>query len=344
MTLFDRGMIGHLELPNRFVRSATGENAAHKNGTITEEFLPMYSALAKGEVGLIIGGDQYVLDEGKAGDGMTGISQDYHIEGLKQLTQAVHDACTGSKIAAQLSHSGAYSISRKVPSPRNDIDVHQMSEEDIENVIAGFRKAALRAKQAGYDAIQIHAAHGYLLSQFLSSKTNRRSDSWGRSLENRAQLLLNIYDAIRAAVGSNFPLIAKINGSDDPVQGFPVEESSQVVRMLAEDGLNGIEISGMQSDRSFKKRNEAYFALNAKKIHTQLSDLPVILVGGLRTLSTMTRLHEEFVDYISMCRPFIREPDLVQKFREGKKRADCRSCNRCLKAPTIVKCMAKRRK
>jgi 2,4-dienoyl-CoA reductase-like NADH-dependent reductase (Old Yellow Enzyme family) len=340
MTLFDQGYIGNLELKNRFVRSATGEFAANKNGTITRLFFPLYSSLAKGEVGLIIGGDLYVLDEGKVGDGMTGISNDFHVAGHKQITKIVHDSGTGSRIAAQLNHSGAHSISTKAPSIRDDMRVQQMGEEDIENMIAGFRNAAIRAKKAGYDMIQIHAAHGYLINQFLSRRTNLRTDSWGGSLENRAWLLLSVYHDVRSAVGADFPIIAKINGSDDPFEGFPVEESTEVVKMLADEGLNAVEVSGMEPARSVKREKEAYFAANARKIHYQVEEMPIILVGGLRTFSTMKNLHEEFVDFISICRPFIREPDLVQKYREGKERADCISCNRCNKAPDIVDCMA----
>ncbi|MFX0114734.1 MAG: NADH:flavin oxidoreductase [Candidatus Hodarchaeota archaeon] len=342
MTLFDPAYIGNLELSNRFVRSATGEGAANANGTITYPFFPLYSNLARGEVGLIIQGDLYVLDEGKASDGMAGISHDYHLDSLKQLTESVHKAGR-SKFAAQLNHSGAYSISTKAPSHRDDMANRPMSAEDIENVIIGFRKAALRAKKAGYDVIQIHAAHGYLLSQFLSSRTNDRTDSWGGSFENRAQLLLTVYHEVRSAVGSSFPIIAKMNGSDAPFEGFSVNESLKVARMLAGEGLNAIEISGMDSARTFKIANEAYFASAAREIHQHIGDMPLILVGGLRTYSTMKKLHEDFVDFISMCRPFIREPDLVQKLKAGKKQADCRSCNRCHKAPGIVDCMAKKK-
>lgn len=163
-------------------------------------------------------------------------------------------------------------------------------------------------------------------------------------MENRAQLVLSVYDEVRSVVGFNFPIITKINGSDDPYEGFPVEESTKVVKMLANEGLNAVEISGMDPARSMKKGNEAYFATNARKIKEQTGDLPIILVGGLRTFSIMERLHKEFVDFVSMCRPFIREPNLVQKFKKGKKQADCISCNRCNESPDIIACMARKKK
>ena len=299
----------------------------------------MFANLAKGEVGLIIGGDLFVLDEGKMSHNMTGMSHDYHITGHKQITQTVYEANTGSKIAAQLNHGGAHSISSKHSNVFENLYVQQLGEEDIEEIIIGFRNAAIRTKRAGYDVIQIHAAHGYLINQFLSKRTNLRTDSWGGSLENRSQLFLSVYTGVRNAVGSNFPIIVKINGSDDPFDGFAVEESTKVLEMLADEGLNGIEVSGMEPARSLKGENEGYFAKNAKKIHNQLEDIPIILVGGLRTFSEMNNLYNEFVDFISMCRPFIREPDLVQKLRAGKKKVDCISCNRCNKAPEIIGCL-----
>ena len=339
MTLFDPGFIGNLELRNRFVRSATGELAASENGTITSFYFPLFAKLAKGEIGLIIGGDSYILDEGKISNNLTGISHDYHVAGHKRLTQTVHEACTGSKIAVQLNHGGAHSTSVNQSNQWEKMYVRQLGEDDIEEIIIGFKNAAVRAKRAGYDVIQLHAAHGYLINQFLSKRTNLRTDSWGGSPENRTQLFLSIFTEVRNAVGSNIPIIVKINGSDDPFDGFSVEESTEALEMLADEGLDAIEVSGMAPARSPKKEMEGYFAGNARKIYNQLEDIPIILVGGLRTFSVMNNLHNEFVDFVSMCRPFIREPDLVQKFKAGKKKADCISCNRCNKAPNIIGCL-----
>ncbi|MHA2296450.1 MAG: oxidoreductase [Candidatus Hodarchaeales archaeon] len=339
--MFSPGKIGSLELSNRFVRSATAEFAANDDGTIIKEHETLYSNLAKGNIGLIIQGHLYIMDEGKAHDKMTGIAHDFHITGLKRLTRLVHEVGTGTAIAAQLNHGGAESVSTKTASPREGKDVKVMTGDDIENVIEGFRQAAGRAKKAGYDAIQIHAAHGYLISQFLSTIINRRSDSWGGSLENRAQLLLAVYREVRSVVGSSFPVLVKINGSDDPFEGFPVEESSKVARWLADEGLNGIEISGMKSTRRLPKGEEAYFASTARLMKNHVGDMPIIVVGGMRSFKKMQQLREEFADFISISRPFIREPDLVKKFRSGKAKADCISCNKCFKAPVIISCLDK---
>jgi 2,4-dienoyl-CoA reductase-like NADH-dependent reductase (Old Yellow Enzyme family) len=340
--LFDTGLIGNLELPNRFIRSATAEFAADEDGCVTSGYFPLYSNLAKGEVGLIIQGHLYILDEGKAHKGMAGISNDNHLTGLKQIIREVHAAGTGSTVAAQLNHGGAHSVSTKAPSAREGKTLQVMTDADIENVITGFREAATRAKKAGYDAIQIHAAHGYLVRQFYSSKTNQRTDSWGGSLENRAQFLLSVYQAIRSAVGSNFPVFAKINGSDDPIGGFSVEESTQVIAWLADEGLDAIEISGMQSSRKLKREDEGYFEATARAIKQSIGDLPLSVVGGIRTASMMKKFQEEFADFISICRPFIREPDLVRKLREGKEKVDCISCNRCYEARNVFTCQVKK--
>lgn len=336
--MFNSGNIGGLKLKNRFIRSATAEFIANdEDGTITQEYHSLYSNLALGEVGLIIQGHLYIMDEGKAHPNMAGIAHDSHITGLKQITNLVHEA--GSLITAQLNHGGFHSVSTKTASLREDKEVKIMNEDNIENVIKGFGDAAFRTKKAGYDAVQIHSAHGYLLSQFLSNKTNKRTDSWGGSLENRAQFLLSVYRAIRSSVGANFPVLVKMNGSDDPLEGYTVEESAKVASWLANEGLDALEVSGMKSTRPVKVENEGYFVSTGRKIKQHIGDVPLILVGGLRSLSQMQELRDEFVDFISLCRPFIREPDLVQKLKLGKERADCISCNRCLKERIVIKCL-----
>lgn len=340
--MFNPVHIGSLELQNRFIRSATAEFAANEDGTIIDEYYELYSNLGKGGIGLIIQGHLYIMDEGKAHKKMAGIAHDYHLNGLKQITQLIRKAGTGSVIAAQLNHGGAHSVSSKTASPREGKEVRVMTESDIEDVIAGFREAALRAKKAGYDAIQIHGAHGYLISQFLSNKTNQRTDSWGGNLENRAHLLLSVYHAIRSAIGNTFPVLLKMNGSDGPSKGFTVEESSKIASWLANEGLDAIEISGMKSTRTVKiEEEEGYFASTGRKIKQHIGDMPLVLVGGHRSLAKIQQLRDEFADFISLSRPFIREPDLVQKFKDGKERADCISCNKCFKAPKIITCLDK---
>jgi 2,4-dienoyl-CoA reductase-like NADH-dependent reductase (Old Yellow Enzyme family) len=131
-----------------------------------------------------------------------------------------------------------------------------------------------------------------------------------------------------------------MNNSDEPREGFPVEEAIKVANWLAEEGLDAIEVSGNQSTRT-KFEDEAYFSKNARKIKQNIGDMPLSVVGGFRSINMMQQLHQDFADFISICRPFIREPDLVKKFRNGKKRADCISCNKCFKPPIIITCLDK---
>ena len=339
--MFNPAEIGTLHLPNRFIRSATAEFAANPDGTIVNDlYIDLYGNLAKGEVGLIIQGHLYVMDEGKAHKKMAGIAHDHHLSGLEKVIKSVHSVDTGSKIVAQLNHGGAHSFSKKAPSKRADKETVVMTEQDIEELILNFGNAAKRAKKVGYDAIQIHAAHGYLLSQFLSSNNNQRTDSWGGNFENKSHILFSIYQKIRSQVGSSYPILLKMNSSDEPNEGFPVEEAAQVAKLMADEGLDALELSGMKTTRT-KFEDEAYYSKNARIIKQTIGDMPLAVVGGFRSLKVIKKLHQEFVDFISMCRPFIREPDLVIKFRNGKEKADCISCNKCFKAPSIITCLDK---
>jgi 2,4-dienoyl-CoA reductase-like NADH-dependent reductase (Old Yellow Enzyme family) len=348
--MFKSGKIGSLEVINRFIRSATAEFAANPDGTIIDEYIDLYSnlargeiGLARGEIGLIIQGHLFIMDEGKAHKKMSGIAHEFHLDGLKKLVHEIHNIGKGSRIVAQLNHGGFRSVSKKAPSIPEGKNAQIMTEEDIESVITNFGIAASRAKKIGYDAVQIHAAHEYLVSQFLSSRLNQRHDSWGGNLENRANLLLSVYREIRSKVGSNYPVLVKINGSDEPKEGFPVEEGATVSRWLADEGLDLIEISGNRSVRT-EFDSEAYFKQEAQIIKNKIGDMPLSVVGGNRNFKAIQQLREEFADFISFSRPFIREPDLVLKLKNGKEKADCISCNKCFTSPTIITCMDEREK
>ncbi len=338
--MFTEGKIGILKTKNRFIRSATAEFGANSDGTITPLYFELYRQLSLNEIGVIIQGHLYISEEGKAHDKMAGISQNSHLKQLKQLTKIVHNSGKSSIIIAQLNHGGIHSVSKKAPSLLDGKKAVEMTDDDIENVIIGFKSAAKKAKEVGYDGIQIHAAHGYLLSQFLSKRTNKREDTWGGILENRASFLLNVYRGIRDSVGSNFPILVKMNGSDDPIDGFPIEEGTRVAKWLAEEGVDTLEVSGMKSTRKIEDEELTYFVPFAEKIKKQVGDIPVSVVGGFRYFATMQRIRDNFADFISISRPFIREPDLILKFKDDKEKADCISCNKCFNVEDIVKCRA----
>ncbi len=207
-----------------------------------------------------------------------------------------------------------------------------MTETDIRNVINGFLKAAVISKEAGFTGIQIHAAHGYLLSQFLSLHTNLREDKWGGNIENRARLLLSIIQKCKRELGPGFPISVKLNSSDFQKGGFTEEESLEVVKMLNDSTIDLLEISGgtyekvafflmNEEVKESTKKREAYFLDFARKVRT-ISNLPLMITGGFRSYDTCNEvLEKEELDFIGMGRPFITNVDDIPEFLEGKTRS-----------------------
>lgn len=346
--LFEPANINSLNLANRFIRSATWEGMAAPDGQVTPALIETMKGLAQGGVGLIISGHAYVSREGQAGPWQLGIYDDRLIPGLKSMTAAVHEA--GGKIAAQLAHAGhfaAESITNTPPRVASNFDGlagtprHELTPEDIGKLVSAYAAAADRARKAGFDAVQIHCAHGYLLSQFLSPFFNRRTDRYGGGIENRARIHREIYQAIRKAVGANFPVLIKINSEDFSEGGFTAEDSLGVCRMLSEAGVDAIELSGglltggklsPSRTRITSEEQEAYFRDAARTIKKEIS-CPLILVGGIRSLNVAQRLISDgTADYVSLCRPFIREPGLVNRWLAGDVTpARCKSDNLCFR-------------
>jgi 2,4-dienoyl-CoA reductase-like NADH-dependent reductase (Old Yellow Enzyme family) len=348
---FEPAAIGSLQLQNRFVRSATWEGMATENGAATPELNRLMAELAKGEVGLIISGHAYVQQKGQAGPRQLGAYDDKLTPGLGDMAKAVHEA--GGKIALQLAHAGCHAavhLSGKeavAPSPwtgKNGGAAREISPGEIETLAMDFAAAALRAKTAGFDAVQIHAAHGYLLSQFLSPHYNHRTDEFGGSLENRSRALLAVYRAVRRAVGDGFPVLVKIN-SQDFVEGpvFTPEEMIAVSQMLSTEGIDAVEMSGglvdskprlspVRMGKIATEEEEGYYRDTAEKFK-EMVDVPLILVGGIRSLSVARKLlAEEAADFVALSRPLIREPQLIRRWRMGdERRSECKSDNLCFR-------------
>ncbi len=340
-TLFEPFSIGSIKLRNRFIRSATTTYWADEKGALRPEAVELYRRLAEGEVGLIVKGHMYVSDGGKVHDGMAGISSEAHIPMLRRLTEAVHGE--GGLIIAQLNHGGIQSmVDRAGPSEYvgEGWKARALSQKEIWSIIEAFGDAADRAMEAGFDGVQIHGAHGYLISQFLSRLVNRREDEWGGSLENRMRLLIEVYKEIRNRVGAA-PVLLKLNCDDFSQEGFTVEDSARVAREICGRGLDALEISGggigrmaelMARARSNDPElSEASFAGHAARIRKATRPTPMSLVNGIRSLSCMEAIiKKDVADLISMSRPFIREPDLVKRLREGRQEAaTCTSCDLC---------------
>lgn len=355
------GKIGNILLKNRFVRSATMEAMADEGGFASEGHVNLYRALAEGGTGLIITGHTWVQKNGQAGPHQMGIDDDKYIPGLAKIADVVHTYGQGARTFLQLTHCGRQTGFQKdpvSPSPVPDTFTHRlpraMSLQEIEDTIKAFVQGARRAQAAGFDGVQIHAAHGWLLSGFLSPHTNHRTDIYGGNTENRCRMLEEILDGIHTQIGRQFPVLVKINVDDFLVDGINTKEALSIAIRLAQKGCAGIETSGgmwecltrSEKELGWKpvmipearvniktRESEAYFRTAAAVIKKSLN-IPVILVGGIRSIDTIEevlKLNE--ADFVSLSRPLIRQPDLPKLWLEGKKTsADCISCNACLRS------------
>ena len=346
--LFESATLNGMTLKNRFVRSATFEAMADHDGVCKPELAELLVELAKGDVGLIIIGFAYVNRIGRSRPGQTGVYADTLIPALTDLTADVHKA--GGKIVIQIMHAGcnSFSVSKgekaigpwPAKMPQN-IECRAMTKDEIAETIADFVNAAVRSKKSGFDGVQLHAAHGYLLSQFLSPFFNKRTDEYGGSLENRARIIVEILRGIRSAVGSDYPVMIKINSDDYLQGGFTVSELLQVAAVLEAEGIDAIELSGgthlSPAEYSFSRKTgivpedkELYFA-EAARLYREKIRVPLMLVGGIRSYSIAERVIDEgLADYVSLCRPLIREPHLIRRWQSGDTaRAACISCNEC---------------
>jgi len=319
---------------------------AADDGSVTPRLTEMLTTLAKGGVGLIIPGQAYVLPEGQAAPWQLGIYKDEFIDGLKEMTAAVHGF--GAKIVMQVAHGGHFAMEPLIKRPPLVVSAfeglsksprEEMTSDYIREVVVAFAEAARRVKEAGFDGIQLHSAHGYLLNQFLSPAFNHREDEYGGGIDNRARIHLEILRAIRESVGDDFPVLIKLNSQDFAENGLSMAESLRVGHLLAQAGLDAIELSGgllsggkLSPSRAGIKTEdqEAYFREEAKVFKSELK-IPLILVGGIRSFEVAERLVEDGVaDYLAMSRPLIREPDLVARWKTGdRRRALCKSDNLC---------------
>ena len=341
--------IGTLTLPNRFVRSATWEGMCDGNGCPTSRLADLYSELARGGVGLIISGYTVVHPKGRQMVGSMGAYSDSQVPAMGEMVDRVHEA--GGTLFSQLVHAGAQTSTRvigelpvapsAVPSPFYSGTPRELSAVEIASVVQSFADAAARVQQAGFDGIQFHGAHGYLINQFLSPLTNQRGDGYGGDAEGRFRFLREIYQAVRDRVGPDYPVTVKLTGSDNLDGGLEVEETALFARWLDELGVDAIEVSagtagsgdGVPVRKGISRADkEAYNADFARRIRAEV-DVPVILVGGLRSFPVIQRLFDEgCADLFSLSRPLIREPDLVKIWRNDPgHRSTCISCNKCFR-------------
>jgi 2,4-dienoyl-CoA reductase-like NADH-dependent reductase (Old Yellow Enzyme family) len=346
--LFEATKINTLTLANRFVRSATCAYMADDDGSVTPKLIDLMVKLAKGGVGLIITGLADVRRDGQAAPWQLGIYSDELIPSLTEMAEAVHEA--GGKIAVQIAHTGLQAHPRfegaELLGPSairgEGIPVcREMTQGDIGEVVYAFGQAADRAKKAGFDGVQIHAAHGYLLSEFLSPFFNKRTDDYGGSVKNRARIVLESYRSVRNAVGNQFPVMIKMNSEDLLDGGFSVEDMLEVAGMLEEAGIDAIELSagttlayfwGNPNASYVRMGKKEVYWLEAAKRYKEKIGVPLMLVGGIRSYEVAEKLVQEGIaDYISLSRPLIREPNLINRWKSGDTRkAECISDNACV--------------
>ena len=352
--------IGKLEIKNRFVRSATYEGLATDKGEITDKLIDFYKTLAEGGSGLIITSYAFIQQSGKANNKQIGVYKDDFIPGLKKIADIIHEHGEGCKVVLQLVHAGRQShpvketvapsavlekFSNKMP--------REMTTNEIEETIESFALAARRAKEAGFDGVQLHGAHGYLISEFLSPYTNKRTDQYGGNINNRLRFVEQIYRRSRELVGGGFAILIKMNCDDFLEGGITLDESKKITKMLSNIGYDAIEISSCMWETVKRKKNEigwkptfipesrmaigsvnepAYHLPYAKEIKRGI-DIPLILVGGLNSIDLVEEiLNTGDADFVAFSRPLIREPDLPNRWMKGigNSTADCDYCNSCM--------------
>lgn len=358
--LFSQGRIAHIAVKNRLIRAATYEGGMTEDGRVTPEILNIYRNLAEGGVGTIITGHMTVAREGKGGDRQTCVYDDSYIAEIAQIAEVVHASGNGCKVVAQLSYAGRQVLHdnkvaecvgpSEIPSPILRKKAKTLSIDEIKKIVNCYSDAIVRVKKAGFDGVQLHGAHGWLLSSFLSPYTNRRHDQYGGSIEKRVTILREIIAKARESV-DDFPILIKINCTDHIEGGIYIDTFPKLAKEVEALGFDAIEVSGGMWDCLSRTEKElGFFPLPIPEARTRISsldkqsyyvrgaeglnlDIPVIVVGGHRNVESLEEIIDRGnIDFFSLSRPLINEPDLPNRWLEGRgsDKADCVSCNSCL--------------
>lgn len=350
-TLFESTCIGPMTLKNRLWRSATWLNMADKKGHLTKRLEQVYLKLARGGVGTIITGYAFILEEEQPNPGMLGIYDDSFIREYQAFTEKIK--AEGANIIMQIVYGGSCTAFQPdnrliwgpsaVPHPLFKVVPTEMTKKNIKTLVTAFARAAGRVKAARFDGVQIHGAHTYLLSQFLSPYYNRRVDEYGGAIENRGRIIFETLEAVRKEVGSDYPVLIKMHCSDDwGENGLTEEESRYVAKELEDRGISGIEFSGGNLDIKnypnagpirngiLKPEKQSYFAEKTARIAQHLN-IPVISVGGHRNPEKMEQiLNTTSIGYFSLSRLLHSEPGIVNRWRQGDlTKPRCIACNKC---------------
>ncbi len=373
MNVFEPVKVGTTEVKNRLIRSATWLAAATPQGDITDELTARYEELARGGCGLIVTGFAYISPEGAMLPAMIGVDNDNRIEGLKKLTNAVHDAAPDAKIFCQIVHTGIFRLpfvrttyadtfaADETADPFVEMGgtgetCAAASEERIKEVIGLWADAAMRCKSAGFDGVELHFGHGFGASTWLSPLWNHRTDAWGGSVENRSRYGMEIYREVRNTVG-DWPVTAKINCEDGMEGGVVLDDVSFFANQLANEGVDGLIVSGGSAASGPKlgsarlaragvegKNGEGYFSEAASVIRKAVNgnggNAPVVIgVGGWRSPAIMKKHLGTACDAFAFSRPFLNDYTIVKKWQEDPDyKTGCISCNKCLQGQGIVVC------
>ncbi|MCK9174934.1 MAG: NADH:flavin oxidoreductase [Desulforhopalus sp.] len=352
MQLFEEAKIGNIILRNRFIRASLWMKGA-KEGHITPALQETYNDLAVGGVGLILSGYMYISPDERPNVGMVAISDDSFIPELKAFVDEIHQH--GGKIAAQICYGGSQSdhpdaVKMKMIGPSavknrvSEITPKEATKEDLAAIKKQFADAAVRAQKAGFDGVQLHAAHGYFLSMFLTPYYNRRTDEYNGTIHDRARIIYEVVEEVGKAVGPDFPVMIKINHDDfmDEGEGLVFEDALEVMKRLDTMGLALIEVSGSNGSSGkgmgparteiIREDDQSYFREATEKIAAAIKT-PVSLMGGNRSIKVMTKiLNSSEIRFFSVARPLLSEPDLINRWgMDMGYRPKCVSCNRCAK-------------
>jgi len=317
-TLFDSTNIGKMVLKNRFVRSAISENT--KNGEINQNILDLYKKLSLGGVGTMITGFTLVDEFEKTYSAMA-FYNDSFVDNHKKLTAMIHE--NNASIILQLAYCGSYVMGDMpeedvlAPSVVKNLNTNIIPKEitlnEIKNIQKKFAEAAFRAKNAGYDGVEIHAAHGFFLSQFMTPYYNHRNDLYGGSVLNRSRIILETYEAIRELTGNDFSVWIKINVSDGIMDGVTFDDVLYLCNELSIRKIDAVEISGNWQNL----KNQSVYFKNEAEIIASKNETAVVLTGGNKSFEEMTEiLNTTKISYFGMARELSKEPNLINKYKE----------------------------
>lgn len=323
---------------NRIAKAAMEENLADRDQAPSRELFRLYQAWADGGAGLLLTGNVMIDRRAMTGPGGVVLEDERHLDRFRQWAEIARSG--GAQVWVQLNHPGRQTFANMgqqalAPSAvalemgsfsKMFAEPKPMTEDDIEEVIQRFAKSAALAEKAGFTGVQIHAAHGYLLSQFLSPLTNRRTDRWGGSLENRARLLLSVIEAIRQAVSPQFCVAVKLNSADFQRGGFDTDDARQVIEWLNEQPIDLLELSGgsyeapaMQGEARDGRTlaREAFFLEMATEL-ASVARMPVMVTGGIRRLPVVEQVLDSGIAMAGIATALAIEPNLVKHWREGR--------------------------